>query len=112
MLLSYHWPGNVRELESCIERAVLVCNSDVIRAEHLPPSLQTAVEPGGAVGSTLTGAVENLEREMILEAMKSCHGHQGHAAKHLGITLRMLGYKIQKYGIDPKIYASKGLPVG
>lgn len=109
MLTSYHWPGNVRELESCIERAVLVCRDNVIRGEHLPPSLQTATEPGRPGPSTLTGAVENLEREMILEALKSTHGHQGQAAKHLGITLRMLGYKIQKYGIDPKIYASKGL---
>jgi Nif-specific regulatory protein len=112
MLTSYHWPGNVRELESCIERAVLVCNDDVIRAEHLPPSLQTAVQPGHSNGTTLPGAVENLEREMILEALKSSKGHQGQAAKELGLTMRMLGYKIQKYGIDPKIYASKGLAVG
>jgi Nif-specific regulatory protein len=40
MLTSYHWPGNVRELENCIERAILLCNDDVIRSEHLPPSLQ------------------------------------------------------------------------
>ena len=38
----YHWPGNVRELENTIERAVLVCDSDVIHAHHLPPTLQTA----------------------------------------------------------------------
>lgn len=111
MLTSYHWPGNVRELESCIERAVLVCNDDVIRAEHLPPSLQTAVQPGRSSGTTLSGSVENLEREMILEALKSTKGHQGNAAKQLGITLRMLGYKILKYGIDPKIYASKGVSI-
>jgi len=110
MLMSYHWPGNVRELESCIERAVLVCNENAIRAEHLPPSLQTAVAPGVSAGTTLTGAVENLEREMILEALKSTHGHQGQAARQLGITLRMLGYKIQKYAIDPKFYASKAVP--
>ncbi len=107
MLMSYHWPGNVRELESCIERAVLVCNGDVIRAEHLPPSLQTAVEPEKPSGATLPGAVENLEREMILEALKSAHGHQSRAAKMLGITLRVLGYKIRKYNIDPKIYSAK-----
>jgi Nif-specific regulatory protein len=112
MLTSYHWPGNVRELESCLERAVLVCNDDVIRAEHLPPSLQTAVKPGHSNGTTLPGAVENLEREMILEALKSTHGHQGQAATELGLTMRMLGYKIQKYAVDPKIYASKGVAIG
>ena len=40
MLTRYHWPGNIRELENCIERAVLLCEDDVIRSEHLPPSLQ------------------------------------------------------------------------
>ena len=54
-------------------------------------------------------AVENLEREMILESLKASHGHQGQAARMLGITLRMLGYKIRKYGIDPKVYAGKGV---
>jgi Nif-specific regulatory protein len=107
MLMSYHWPGNVRELESCIERAVLVCRESAIRSEHLPPSLQTAVQPGLSDGNTLTGAVENLEREMILEAMKGNHGHQGRAAQQLGITMRILGYKLKKYVIDPRIYASK-----
>ncbi len=111
MLISYHWPGNVRELESCLERAVLVCNEDVIRAEHLPPSLQTApstltLNPSGRL---LPRAVENLEREMILEALKSTHGHQGRAATTLGVTLRTLGYKIKNYGIDPKIYAGKAI---
>lgn len=111
MLISYHWPGNVRELESCIERAVLVCQTDVIRAEHLPPSLQLAQQPLASQSGKLTlpQAIANLEREMILEALKAAHGHQGRAAHMLGITMRMLGYKIKKYGIDPKIYASKGI---
>src|SRR5428012_20815 len=41
-LMSYHWPGNVRELENVLERAVLVCEGEVIHAHHLPPTLQTA----------------------------------------------------------------------
>ncbi|RPH97254.1 MAG: GAF domain-containing protein, partial [Calditrichaeota bacterium] len=46
MLRQYHWPGNVRELENCIERAVLVCNDQVIHSYHLPPTLQTAESSG------------------------------------------------------------------
>ncbi len=42
MLMSYHWPGNVRELENTLERAVLMCDGQVIHGHHLPPSLQTA----------------------------------------------------------------------
>lgn len=41
MLMSYHWPGNVRELENCIARSVLIAREGVIRAHHLPPTLQT-----------------------------------------------------------------------
>jgi Nif-specific regulatory protein len=107
MLMSYHWPGNIRELENCIERAVLVCNEGVIRAQHLPASLQTADASHTTYTGTLPEAVANVEREMILEALKSSKGHQGKAAKTLGVTERILGYKIKKYGISPRIYSAK-----
>ena len=46
MLMSYHWPGNVRELENTLERAVLMCDGQVVHGHHLPPSLQTAEASG------------------------------------------------------------------
>jgi Nif-specific regulatory protein len=100
MLHSYHWPGNVRELENCIERAILVCNSDTIRAQDLPPSLQTS-ETTSSINEewSMPEAVTHLETEMITEALKSLGGHQGKTAKKLGITERQLGYKIKKYNI-------------
>ena len=109
MLTSYHWPGNVRELENCIERAVIVSNTDVIRAQDLPPSLQISE---GQVGKTTTGrtldeAIQNLEMEMIIEALKQNRGHQGDTATQLGTTRRILGYKIQRYGISPKLLTSR-----
>lgn len=107
MFMSYHWPGNVRELENCIERAVLVCNEGVIRAQHLPPSLQTADASHTKYPGALPEAVANVEREMIMEALKTTKGHQGKAGKLLGVTERMLGYKIKKYGISPKIYSAR-----
>ncbi len=107
MLMSYHWPGNVRELENCIERAVLLCNERTIRAEHLPPSLQTAETAGSRVRGKLPECVARIEQEMILEALKTAGGHLGKAARLLGITERMLGYRINKYGIGPKVYAAK-----
>ena len=107
MLMSYHWPGNVRELESCVERAVLLCNDRAIRAEHLPPSLQMAETSGSRVRGRLTEAVSRLEQEIILEALKTSGGHQGKAARMLGVTERILGYKIRKYGIAPKVHAAR-----
>lgn len=99
MLTAYHWPGNVRELENCIERAVLLCDSDVIRSDHLPPSLQMVQKALAMDGLTLTDRVENLEKEIIIDALKRTGGRQRLAAKELGVTERILGYKIQKYHI-------------
>ena len=62
MLMAYHFPGNVRELENAIERAVLVCDSNVIHSHHLPPTLQTAEVSGTVTALTLKSAVEAFER--------------------------------------------------
>jgi len=104
MLTSYHWPGNIRELENCIERAVLVCDDDVVRSEHLPPSLQMVRDAAGPPKTerTMPDKVAALETECIVDALKKTGGRQRAAARELGITERQLGYKIRKYGIVPK----------
>lgn len=99
MLTSYHWPGNVRELENSIERAVLLCDEDVLRSDYLPPSLQMAQKSIETETLTLMERVEYLEREMIVDALKKTHGNQRQAAKDLGLTERIIGYKIKKYNI-------------
>lgn len=100
MLMSYHFPGNVRELENAIERAVLVCDSNVIHGHHLPPTLQTAEVSGTVTDVSLASAVEAFERDMIQDTLKSTRGNIAKAAKTLDSTERILGYKIKKYGID------------
>jgi len=70
MLMDYHWPGNVRELENCIERAVLLCEEGVIHSYHLPPTLQTGTESDTLPDLSLEDAVANLEKEMIIDALK------------------------------------------
>jgi Nif-specific regulatory protein len=102
MLTHYHWPGNIRELENCIERAVLVCEDDVIRSEHLPPSLQMIDKAQADAKPSFTEIIANKERELIVDALKKSGGRQRDAAADLGITERILGYKIKKYGIHPK----------
>jgi Nif-specific regulatory protein len=102
MLTRYHWPGNIRELENCIERAVLLCNDDVIRSEHLPPSLQMVKKTEPVAQRSLTEIIENKERELIVDALKKFDGKQRKTAKELGISERILGYKIKKYSIHPK----------
>ena len=106
MLMAYHFPGNVRELENAIERAVLVCDSNVIHSHHLPPTLQTAEVSGTVTNLTLKSAVEQFERGLIQDTLKSTKGNVAKAARQLDSTERILGYKIRNYGIDPRRFRS------
>ena len=102
MLASYHWPGNVRELENAIERAVLVCDGQVMHGYHLPPSLQTAEASGTVARTSLTDSVNSYEKDLIVDALKTARGNRARAAKLLSTTERIMGYKVKKYAIDWK----------
>jgi Nif-specific regulatory protein len=104
MLVQYHWPGNVRELQNCMERAVLICDDDTIKGVHLPPSLQIADPRSSENPLSLTAAVENFEKELIIEGLKKNNGNQTKTAKYLDTSLRIINYKIHQYDIDPKKY--------
>ncbi|MFC1515936.1 sigma-54 interaction domain-containing protein [Thermodesulfobacteriota bacterium] len=104
MLMEYHWPGNVRELENCIERAVLLCEERVIHSYHLPPTLQTGTESDTLPVLSLDDAMANLEREMIIDALKNTRGNISLAAKLLKTTVRKFSYKAQRYGVDYRNY--------
>ncbi|QBG47740.1 GAF domain-containing protein [Verrucomicrobia bacterium S94] len=103
MLMAYHWPGNVRELENTIEYAVLMGKADgVIHGHDLPPTLQTpvAIAATGSNHHTLKARVAMLERDLIVDSLKRHKGTISAAARELGITERMVRYKIQKLDID------------
>ncbi len=102
MLMSYHWPGNVRELENVIERATLVCESNVIHGYHLPPTLQTAEGSGTVTTMSLEQAVNAFEKELIQDVLKTARGNRARAARILDTTERILGYKVKRYEIDCK----------
>ena len=108
-LMKYKWPGNIRELQNCIERAVLVADEDVIRIHHLPPNLQSmgAGYDGKKNIRSLSGAVANFEKELIVEALSDTAGNQTRAAKLLDTSLRIINYKINKYDIDVRQFKQK-----
>ena len=107
MLMAYHWPGNVRELENCLERSVLVSNDEVIHGFHLPPTLQTAEASGTVSQGPLQAAVDNVEREMIIEALKSSRGNMAKSARSLGLTERLMGLRVKKHGIDARRFRTE-----
>jgi Nif-specific regulatory protein len=106
MLTAYHWPGNVRELENILERAVLVCEGNVVHGHHLPPTLQTAEASGTVTKSALEDAVAAYEKDLIQDALKTARGNRSKAAKLLHSTERIISYKVKKYNIDCSRYRS------
>ena len=106
MLMAYHWPGNVRELQNIVERAVLVCDGNVIHGHHLPPTLQTAEASGTVTNLSLTEAVDAYEKDLIQDALKTTRGNRSKAAKLLHSTERIISYKVRKYRIDCRRFRS------
>lgn len=100
MMTAYHWPGNVRELENCIEHAVVLSQDGVIHGRHLPPTLQMPTEKVASTPTNMNDCVQQLETDMIVDAMKLTDGNIAAAARHLGVTPRMIRYKIEKYSIQ------------
>jgi DNA-binding NtrC family response regulator len=101
LLLKYDYPGNVRELENIIERAVVICRDAVVSIEDLPfpEDMFDAAGSHREAEGLLRGSVEELERKLIVEAMEKTGEHQTNAAELLGISERMLRYKLKKYGL-------------
>jgi DNA-binding NtrC family response regulator len=101
LLLKYDYPGNVRELENIIERAVVISRDSILSVEDLPFTEETVypAEMGKKETGMLRGSVEDLERRLIIDAMEKADDHQTKAAEILGISERMLRYKLKKYGL-------------
>ena len=96
MLMKYDYPGNVRELENITERAVVLTRGDYISKEDLPTF---SGETKDLLEKNMKETVETIERNMILDALISSEWVQTKAASILGLSERMLRYKIKKYNI-------------
>jgi len=102
-LITYDFPGNVRELENAVERAVILAEDEVVRVEDLPPSMRNVKEKisdDNFNDLPLPEAVAMLERRRIREALRKAGGVKTRAAEMLGISERVLRYKLEKYGME------------
>ncbi|HTQ02305.1 MAG TPA: sigma-54 dependent transcriptional regulator, partial [Polyangiaceae bacterium] len=116
VLLEHPWPGNIRELENVIERAVLFCDGDALRASDIPSELHRTPEPPHAAPTTkpavtaspaatdglkeqVKAAMSRLERELIVKALEQTGGNVTHAARLLKISRKGLQLKMKELGL-------------
>ncbi|HKT72884.1 MAG TPA: sigma-54 dependent transcriptional regulator [Steroidobacteraceae bacterium] len=121
LLLTYGWPGNVRELDNLLQRALILLNGPVIGPDHIqfelanetPVYHEGAAAPGtagalthspnGSLNHSLANSLDQTERELILDALRTGQGNRREVAERLGISQRTLRYKLARLreaGID------------
>ena len=101
LLRGYHWPGNIRELENTIERAVLMAEDEVITPDDLSLPFKPELKPSQAVIRIPPGGLawDDVEKDLILQALSTSNWVQKEAARLLGLSTRVLNYKIKQFGI-------------
>jgi Nif-specific regulatory protein len=108
-LTDYSWPGNVREMENLIERLAII-SSGVVDVKDLAPYIGTATEPENPEQLSVLGSLAHTEKTRLKAALEKSKGIQSRAAAELGITLRQMGYKIRKYGLQAFVERAKTNP--
>lgn len=100
LLVDYHWPGNIRELENLIERLTVITPGDIIESGLIASHLNQGISVNNNYENLpLDKAVESLEKNLIVLALKKSEGVKSRAAKYLGVPNSVLYYKMEKYGL-------------
>jgi two-component system response regulator HydG len=107
-LVEHSWPGNIRELENMVQRAVITSDGECATADDLFNSEIPGQERIAEQIANRRGTLEDLERQYIEEILRRTSGHQGHAAKILGIDRKTLYNKIMKYGLGRSLNRKNG----
>jgi DNA-binding NtrC family response regulator len=102
MLTDHDWPGNVRELRNVIERAVILCSGDSIKAEDLPTEMRRTSVPlylTGNGNSPVSTSLDDIKKNQIMTVLEETGWHQGKACEILGISPSTLYRQLKSYGL-------------
>ncbi len=105
LLTRYSWPGNIRELQNTLRTVFSMEDAPEIKPEHLPPHIQQLARvPRGVGQKTLDKVVEEVEREMIAEALRATGGNRAKSSRLLGLPRSSFYEKLERYGLghDPE----------
>ncbi|MFM9995100.1 MAG: sigma-54-dependent transcriptional regulator [Phycisphaerales bacterium] len=115
-LIAYAWPGNVRELINTVQRVAMLCDGNEVRPADLAlggapdPTVAEAAAGGGGLPGALTFDFENgvhhaedVERELIVQALRATRGNVSRAAKLIGMQRSSLRYRIDRFGLEPVV---------
>jgi DNA-binding NtrC family response regulator len=107
MLMKYYWKGNIRELENAIERAVILCDGEVITPDHFIPGRQYGYQSSekssiteGSLEAVAKEATRTVETQRIMNVLKDTRGNKSRAAEILQVSYKTLLTKIKEYGIE------------
>ncbi len=106
-LVRYTWPGNVREMENLIERLAIIFDEAVIDLMDLSPYLVHADKVQEMQPRKMLGSLREKERQQVLDSLERNDWVQSHAAQELGITLRQMGYRVKKFGLEDFVKQKK-----
>jgi len=97
-LYAYEWPGNIRELRNCIESAVVMCRSNIVTIDDLPPALRDAADEGW-IHIRLGASMSDCEKIIIRDTLSHCKGNKSKTAETLEISRKTLLRKLEEYGL-------------
>ena len=100
LMKTYHWPGNVRELRNMVERAVILCKGDTVELQHLPRHMFFPETGGDEDAVQLGKPLHEIEKEIIFKTLEKTNNNKTKAAQILGISLKTLHNKLNKYFLD------------
>ena len=107
-LKSHSWPGNVRELRHLIQGAVVVSRGPLLSVEDLPSEFRPLAEENLNFAIRVGTPIRDVERKLIYHTLRLTGGNKTRAAKLLGISLRALHYRLQRYGSDVQLSLDLG----